>query len=95
MKLQISSLKFDADEKLLDYIQKKTDKLETFHDKIIDGEVSLKLNKNEMRENKTVDLKVRIPGASLFASEQKASFEAATEEAVESIRRQLRKQKGK
>ncbi len=95
MKLNISSLKFDADEKLLDFIQKKTEKLDTFYDKIIDGEANLKLDKNEAKENKIIDLKVNIPGATLFASEQKASFEAATDEAVESIRRQLKKHKGK
>ena len=95
MKLNISSLKFDADTKLLDFIQKKTSKLDVFYDKIVDGEANLKLDNNESRENKIVDLKVNIPGATFFASEQKASFEAATDEAVESIRRQLKRHKGK
>ena len=95
MKLNISTLKFHSDIKLLDFAQKKTEKLETFYDKIIDGEASLKLDKNEAKENKIIDLKVNIPGASFFASEQKSTFEAATDEAVESIRRQLKKHKGK
>ena len=56
MKLNISSLKFDADEKLLDFIQKKTEKLDTFYDKIIDGEANLKLDKNEAKENKIIDI---------------------------------------
>ena len=37
MKLQMSSLKFDADQKLLDLIQKKADKLDTYYDKITVG----------------------------------------------------------
>ena len=45
MKLDIQSIHFDADEKLLDFIQKKCDKLETFFDRITDGEVFLRLEK--------------------------------------------------
>ena len=44
MKLQIHSIHFDADVKLLDFIQKKADKLETFYEQIVDGEVFLRLN---------------------------------------------------
>ena len=32
MKLQVHSIHFDADQKLIDFIQKKVDKLETFYD---------------------------------------------------------------
>lgn len=95
MKLQMSSLKFDADTKLLDFVQKKADKLDTYFDKIIDGEVSMKLDKSIDKSNKVVEMKVNIPGTSFFAKEQAASFEAATDEAVEALRRQLRKHKGK
>lgn len=91
----MSSLKFDADEKLLDFIQKRTDKLETYYDRIIDGEVNLSLDSGETVENKVVDIKLNIPGSAFFASQKSSSFEAATDEAVESLRRQLRKHKGK
>ena len=95
MKLQVSSIKFDADETLLDFIQKKADKLETYYDKIIDGEVNLIVEKSDSKSNKTCEIKLNVPGSTLFAKEQKESFEAATDEAVESLRRQLRKYKGK
>ena len=96
MKLQVHSLHFDADQKLLDFIQKKTDKLETFYDRILDGEVFLRLDKGEhSRDNKMVEIKLNIPGTTLFAKEQSTSFEAATDEAVESLRRQIKKHKEK
>lgn len=96
MKLQVHSLHFDADQKLLDFIQKKTDKLETFYDRILDGEVFLRLDKGEhSRDNKMVEIKLNIPGSTLFAKEQSTSFEAATDEAVESLRRQIKKHKEK
>jgi len=95
MKLNISSLKFDADIKLLDFIQKKADKLDTFYDKIIDGEVNLKLENVDNKDNKVVEIKINVPGDQLFASEKSSSFEAAADEAVEALRRQLKKFKEK
>lgn len=95
MKLQMSSLKFDADIKLTSFIQKKADKLETYYDRIIDGEVNLRVEKDEQQENKIIDFKLNVPGSSLFAHERAVSFEAAADQAVEALRRQLRKHKGK
>ncbi|MEN7550114.1 ribosome-associated translation inhibitor RaiA [Rapidithrix thailandica] len=96
MKLQVHSIHFDADQKLLDFIQKKVDKLETFYDRVVDGEVFLKLEKGDhKRENKAVEIKLNIPGGSLFAKELTTSFEESTDEAVESLRRQLKKHKEK
>lgn len=95
MKLQMHSIHFDADQKLLDFIQKKASKLETFYDRIIDGEVFLRLDKDEKNGNKIVEIKINIPGQQLFAKEQSKSFEAATDQAVEALRRQIRKHKSK
>ncbi|WP_250630433.1 ribosome hibernation-promoting factor, HPF/YfiA family [Rhodoflexus caldus] len=96
MKLQIHSIHFDADIKLLDFIQKKADKLDTFFERITGGEVYLRLEKGEhSRENKVVEVKLFIPGGSIFAKEQNISFEAAMDEAVESLKAQLKKYKDK
>ena len=94
MKVQVHSLKFDADVKLLNFIQKKMDKLDTFYDRITDGEVYLRLN-NEGTDNKTVEIKLNIPGSQLFSKEHSKTFEEATDMAVKSMRRQLRKFKEK
>lgn len=95
MKLQIQSLHFDADVKLEDFIQKRADKLEKFYDRIIDGEVILRVEQDERRENKLVEIKLNIPGTQLFAEKRSGSFEAATDEAIEALRRQLKKVKEK
>ncbi|UZR94434.1 ribosome hibernation-promoting factor, HPF/YfiA family [Chondrinema litorale] len=96
MKLQMHSLHFTADQKLLDFIQKKADKLETFFDRILDGEVFLRIDKGDhSKENKMVEIKLNIPGNTLFAKEHAASFEAATDSAIEALRRQLKKHKEK
>lgn len=94
MKLQFHSIHFDADSKLIMFIQKKLDKLETFYDRMVDGEVFLRLN-NEGIENKTVEIKLRVPGNQLFAIEKAKSFEAATDLAADALRMQLKKFKTK
>ncbi|MFD1002464.1 ribosome hibernation-promoting factor, HPF/YfiA family [Ohtaekwangia kribbensis] len=94
MKVQVHSIHFDADIKLIDFIQKKLDKLDTFYNRLVDGEVFLRLN-NEGIENKTVEIKLRVPGSMLFATEKARSFEAATDMATDAIRMQLNKFKTK
>ncbi|HEU5146640.1 MAG TPA: ribosome-associated translation inhibitor RaiA [Chryseosolibacter sp.] len=94
MKLQVHSIHFDADQKLVKYIQKKVDKLETFYDRLVDGEVFLRLN-NEGTDNKTVEIKIRVPGGQIFAIEKARSFEAATDIATDALRMQLKKFKAK
>lgn len=94
MKLQIQSIHFDADQKLLDFIQKKLDKLETFYDRITDGDVYLRVENEEIK-NKSVHVKLFLPGTSIMTKEQASSFEEAVDMAVESLKRQLVKQKEK
>ncbi|ANQ50090.1 ribosome-associated translation inhibitor RaiA [Flammeovirga yaeyamensis] len=97
MKLDIQSIHFTADQKLIDFIQQKVDKLETFYDRFVDGEVFLRVQKNSdnSRDNKVVEIKLRIPGDTLVAKKHGVSFEAATDEATESLRRQVKKYKEK
>ncbi len=95
MKLQIHSIHFDADQSLLDFIQRKADKLETFFDRIIDGEVFLRVEKNGVNDNKLVEVKINMPGNQLFTKAHDKSFEAATDKAMEALRRQLKKHKEK
>lgn len=95
MKVKIQSIHFDADQKLLDFVEEKVNKLNTFSNDIIDSEVFLRLDKSSSQENKIAEVKLIIPGNDLFAKRQCKTFEEATDLAVEAIRRQLKKQKEK
>ncbi len=95
MKVQMHSVHFDADQKLLEFIQQRLNKLETFYDKVIEGEVIMRLNNKDGIDNKTVEIKLLVPGSTLFSQEDAASFEAATDAATESLRRQITKHKEK
>lgn len=91
----MQSIHFVADQKLIDFIQKKTDKMDTYYDQIIDGEVIMRLDKNNRSENKIVEIKLNVPGKQLFAKHQAESFESATDELMEGLRRQIKKYKEK
>lgn len=95
MKVKVSSLHFTADQSLIDFATEKLSKLEKFYDKIIDGSVVFKVENVDDKANKIAEIKVNIPGKELFAKKQSDSFEKATDEAVEALRRQLKKHKEK
>ena len=94
MKVQVHAVHFNADQKLVNFITRKLEKLETFYDRLVHGEVFLRLN-NEGIENKTVEISLKVPGSKLFAKEQARSFEAATDMATEALKNQLKKFKTK
>ena len=56
---------------------------------------TFKLDKKEGVENKIAEIKLAIPGKDLFAKKQCKSFEEATDLAVEALRKQIKKHKGK
>jgi len=95
MQVQVHSVHFDADAKLLEFIQSRLSKLEQFHDQIIGTEVFLRLDKSDVNENKVAEIRMAVPGKELFAKKQSRSFEESTDVAVEALRKQIRKYKSK
>ena len=96
MNIKINDVHFNADHKLVDFVNKKVSKLDTYFDGIISAEIVLKVVKPETANNKEVQLKVSIPAKdNLYAKKQADSFEEATDLAIEAIRRQLKKYKEK
>lgn len=95
MQVQVQSIHFDADHKLIQFIEDKLRKLTHFHDRITFGEVFLRLDKSDINENKIAEIKLSIPGRDLFARKQCRTFEEATDIAVDALRRQINKYKEK
>jgi len=95
MKLKVQSIHFNADRKLLDFIDEKSEKLGQFFDGIIDGEIFLRLEKSDSLKNKIAEIKLNAPGKTLFAKEQCNTFEEATDLAIDSLRKQLIRHKEK
>ena len=95
MNLHIQSVNFTADRKLVNFIQERLDKLEHYHDRIINGEVFLKVDNTSSKQNKIAEVKLHIPGHEFVVKKQCKSFEEAADLTAEVLRRQLTKYKEK
>ncbi|OQD41672.1 ribosome hibernation-promoting factor, HPF/YfiA family [Croceivirga radicis] len=95
MKVNSQSVNFDADQKLLNFVQGRMDKLELFYDKVISSDVYLKVQNTSSKENKIVEIKVQIPRDQLIVKKQCKSFEEAVDSACSSLERLLVKKKEK
>lgn len=95
MTINVQSVHFDADKKLLNFVTEKVEKLNTFYGGIISSEVILRLDKNDASSNKISEIKILGKGNEFFAKKQCATFEEATDLACEALRTQITKYKDK
>jgi putative sigma-54 modulation protein len=95
MDIKIHSIRFDADTKLLDFINLKVRKLIQYFDDIIGAEIFLRLDKSQDLENKVVEIRLTLPGNELFAKKQSRTFEESTDLSVEALRKQIVRYKSK
>lgn len=85
-----------ASERLEEMILKKLNKLQDKFDFIVRASVFLKAeNTSAPNTGKVCKIKLSVPGPLLFAEANKASFEAAIQESVGDLNRQLSKKKEK
>ena len=96
MNVQIQTVHFDADSKLIEHVNRKIEKLRTFHDHIISVEVYLKLdNVVHQIKDKVAEIKVNIPKHSFFVKHQTKTFEESFDSALDSMVTRLKRQKEK
>ncbi len=96
MTIKINSVKFTASERLEKFVENKITKLNQYYDDIMGAEVFLRVEKPQNVENKITEIKVTVPGnTQLFAKKHANTFEEATDQAVEALRRQIKKHKEK
>jgi putative sigma-54 modulation protein len=95
MRLNINAVHFKADKKLVAFINEKMEKITQVYEGVIDTEVSLKVDNSDIRENKIAEIRVAIPGNNFYVKKQSSTFEESADEAVEAVRKQLKKYKEK
>ncbi len=93
MEIRVQSIKFNADQKLLDFVEKKVSKLPKFYDGITDVEVALSLLADY--ENKNVRVHVHIPGNDLIIERNAKTFEDAVVDCVDILKDKLVRAKEK
>ena len=91
MNVQIQSVKFDADRKLVEFVERKMSKLDRFADRATGAEVIMKLDKDDEKGNKVVTITLHMPGNDPVAEGRAVSFEEAVDTAVDALKRQLEK----
>ncbi len=95
MKINVKSVRFKADQKLEDFIEKKLQKFFGFHEQILDADVVLKLDNNETRENKIAEIRLMLKGEELFAKKESKAFEESVDQAIDALKKQIGKYKEK
>ncbi len=95
MNVKIQSVKFDADQRLLDFIEGKLDKMDRFTEEATGAEVILKLDKDHEHGNKLATIKIAVRGAELVSEQRSKSFEESVDLCLEALKKQLEKHKDK
>ena len=89
MKINIQSLSFHANDKLIDFAEDKINKLTQYSGRVMEAQVTLKAVKSATRNSKVCEIKLAIPGNDLFASKRCDSFEEAILKSSEALKQQL------
>ena len=96
MNVNIQTVRFDADARLIEYISRKLQKLDTFHDRIIQVQVFLKLdNVVHTIKDKIAEIRIHVPRHEFFVKSTSKSFEGSFDDAFESIVNQIKRKKEK
>jgi putative sigma-54 modulation protein len=96
MNVQIQTVHFEADAKLVEHVNAKLEKLKTFHDQIISVEVYLRLdNVVHQIKDKVAEIKVHVPKHSYFVKHESKTFEESFEHAFDAMVTQIKRQKQK
>ena len=95
MNIQIQSVKFDAGQRLLEFIEKKLAKLDRVASDATGIDVVLKLEKNDEQGNKIAVITLRVPGGDIRVEEQARAFEEAIDNAMDILKRQIERRKDK
>ncbi|MDR0763347.1 MAG: HPF/RaiA family ribosome-associated protein [Bacteroidales bacterium] len=91
METIINAVKFKADQKLVDYVTKRTGKIAKQLPQAVKVEVSFKIDREHEVGNKITSIRVVIPGNNLFAEKQRDSFENAFDDAFDAVRKMIDK----
>ena len=95
MTVNVQSVNFKADGKLITFIKERLAKTTQFYDSAISTSVFLKVDNNHNRENKIVEMRMSVPGSDIVVTKERKSFEEAADIAVDVLIRQLKKRKEK
>ena len=96
MDVNVQTVHFDADSKLLDHVNRKISKINQFHERIISVDVFLKLdNVVHSIKDKVAEIRISVPRHEFFVKQSSKSFEESFDAALDSIINQIKRKKTK
>ena len=93
MNVNFQSVNYTADTKLIEFTQKRVEKITQFYDHIVDVFVYTKVENSSNKINKFAELKIGIPGDDVIVKKTAKSFEEAINQAADSAERVLKRRK--
>lgn len=91
MKIDIQTRNFDAEQELLDFTNEKIQKMSRFYENITGVDVYLKSINDDNDQTKVAEVKVFLPGPSIYGESQTDTFRGAIDDAMEKVIKQLKK----
>lgn len=95
MTINLQTVNFNAKDGLEEYVEKKLSKLNQYYDKIIAVQVFLKVENISEKENKTVDIKLEVPGDDIVVKKTGQSFEECIDLSVDTLKKLIIRKKEK
>lgn len=93
MNVNIQTVKFDADKRLVEFVEHKLGKMDRFADRSTGADVVLKLDKDFEKGNKVATITLHMPGTDLISEQRAKTFEEAIDLAIDALKRQNEKLK--
>ncbi|AFL97705.1 ribosome hibernation-promoting factor, HPF/YfiA family [Ornithobacterium rhinotracheale] len=95
MKVNLQAVNFNAKDELVEFVEEKLGKLDQFYDQIVAADVFLKLDNNNSKENKIVEVRLQVPGDDIVVSKDGQTFEEVINLSVDTLKRLVIKKKEK
>ena len=96
MKINVQSVHFNADTKLLNFIDKRLSRLSRLFDRIENVEVTLRMQDNGGKvQEKITEIRLHVPGGWLMDKKTGRTFETAVNASIDTLKRQLMRHKEK
>ena len=91
MMIEFQSVNYQADAKLIEFTNKRLQKLEKFFDRIVAIKVFTKVTNVSNRINKEVEVSISVPGDNFMVKKTCKNFEEAVDTCASSAERLLMK----
>lgn len=93
MEVNVQFVKMPTSESMEAFVNRRLEKLAKRYEWIIKADVFYKIENDPKGKGKICNIQLSLPGPQIFATSNKISFEAATDETISDLEKQLKKRK--